>query len=194
MQPEQLTEEALQKLMNQNQADNVLAELKTADGAVKSKFCVCDAPKREVEKFLEEVRNGAYPLTALRPTYRNPVVSKHRNSPELSESPESFDEEPRRILSIECELTRCQSNTACSGLTFHIRLDDHMNRHIQCDHNPAEIVSSVKLVEELVRFGLIHRVRLTTACLIAHSLTLFLANRLTVILLGMQSAASWKRA
>lgn len=155
-----MTEEALQKLLNQHKADNVLAEIRGKDGAVKSKFSACDAPKREMEKFLEEVRNGAYPLTALRPTYRQPVVSKHRNSPELSESPETFEEESRRIVSFECELTRCQSNTACSGLTFHLRLDDHMNRRIECEHNPAEIFSPVKLVEELIHYGLIHRVRL----------------------------------
>ena len=145
--------------MNQHQADNVLAELRAADGTVKSKFCSCDAPKREVEKFLEEVRNGAYPLTAVRPTYRAPVVSTHRHSPDpLVESPETFVEEPRRIIRLECELTRCQSNTACSGLAFTLRLDDHMNRQIQCQHNPAEIFSSAKLVDELVHFGLIHRV------------------------------------
>ena len=145
--------------MEQNQADSVLAEVRSLDGTVKSKFCSCDAPKREVEKFLEEVRNGAYPLTALRPTYRSPVVCKHRNSPELAaESPESFDEEPRRLVSVDCEFTRCQSDTACSGLLFSLRFDDHMNRHIECEHNPADIFSSVKLVEELVHFGLIHRV------------------------------------
>ena len=115
-----------------------------------------EAPKREIEKFLEEVKNGAYPLTALRPTYRQPIVSRH--SPDTTESPESFEEETRRIQSVECDLRRCPNNAACNGLNINLRMDDHMNRQIICDHHSGEMLPVTKLVEELVHFGLINGV------------------------------------
>lgn len=116
----------------------------------------CDVPKREVESFLEEVKHGTYPLTALRPTYNKPVVSRHRNSPELSDSIESFDEESRRILNLDCELLYCPNNAACTGMCLQMKMDDQMNRQINCDNQSLDPCSVAKLVEELSRFGLIH--------------------------------------
>lgn len=110
-----------------------------------------DVPRKEIEKFLEEVRNGAYPLTALVPTYRPPVISRHRDSPELPDSPETFDEETRRIISVGCD---CKNNSVCSGqLSLNFRMEDQMNRHVCCDLQPE--VDSSTLIEELLHFGLI---------------------------------------
>lgn len=129
-----------------------------SNGTVISRIRYCDVPKREVESFLEEVKHGTYPLTALRPTYNKPVVSRHRNSPELTDSIETFDEETRRILNLDCELLYCPNNAACTGMSLHMKMDDQMNRQINCDNQSLDSLAVTKLVEELVRFGLIHYV------------------------------------
>jgi nuclear receptor-binding protein len=152
-QAEEYTDEHQQR--KSSVGDAVLAESFTRSGKPASTLKASEAPKREIEKFLEEVRNGAYPLTALRPTYRAPVVSRH--SPETSDSPESFEEEVRRILSVECDLHRCPNNANCNGLSINLRMDDQMNRQITCDHH-SETLPVNKLVEELIHFGLINGV------------------------------------
>lgn len=152
-QAEEYTDEHQQRKLSVG--DAVLAESFTRSGQHASTLKVSDAPKREIEKFLEEVRNGAYPLTALRPTYRAPVVSRH--SPETAESPESFEEETRKILSVECDLHRCPNSSNCNGLSINLRMEDQMNRQITCDHH-SETLPVTKLVEELIHFGLINAV------------------------------------
>lgn len=159
LQPEQLTEEALHKSLETKHPETVLAELRSGPDRVWCTLRCSDAPRKEVEKFLEEVRNGAYPLTALIPTYRPPVVSKHRNSPEFPESPETFDEESRRVIAVTCDLKRCPENSRCRGLSLNFRLDDKMHRQICCDLRPDESLTS--LMDELVHFGLIHGVSFT---------------------------------
>lgn len=163
--------------MEQKHPDTVIAEVHTRDGQVASTLKVSDAPRREVEKFLEEVRNGAYPLTALRPTYRAPVVSRHGTSPDVTESPEAFDEETRRIMSIEFDLESCPENVSFSFPTFTLKMDDHMNRQIRCDHHPG--LSPVELVEELIHFGLIHVVSFCffTFCTFCTLFTLLMSLR-----------------
>lgn len=152
-QPEQLTDEALHK---HHEPSQIMAEVKNSPGAVISNLKYSDV-RRDVEKFLEEVRNGAYPLTALVPTYRPPVISRHRDSPELPDSPETFDEEARRIISVGCEY---KNNSVCSGqLSLNFRMEDQMNRHVCCDLQPD--VDPSTLVEELLHFGLIPNVSTT---------------------------------
>lgn len=120
-----------------------------------------DLKRKEVEKFLEEVRNGAYPLTALVPTYRPPVISRHRDSPEIPDSPETFDEETRRIISVGCEV---KNNSVCMGqLSLNLRMEDQMNRHVCCDLQPD--VDPSTFIEELLHFGLIPVVSVYILCI-----------------------------
>lgn len=135
-----------------------MAEVRCRAGTVLSTLKYSDVPRREIEKFLEEVRNGAYPLTALVPTYRPPVISRHRDSPELPDSPETFDEENRRIISVGCDY---KNNSVCSGqLSLNFRMEDQMNRHVCCDLQPD--VDPSTLIEELLHFGLIPIVSYTS--------------------------------
>lgn len=151
-----MTDEALHK---HHEASQVMAEVRSSSGLVISSLKYSDVSRKEVEKFLEEVRNGAYPLTALVPTYRPPVISRHRNSPELPDSPETFDEETRRIISVTCDL---KNNSVCSGqLSLNFRMEDQMNRHVCCDLQP-DVDPSI-LIEELLHFGLIPSV----SCLVS---------------------------
>ncbi|KAI1287652.1 Nuclear receptor-binding -like protein [Halotydeus destructor] len=104
-QPEQLTEEALNpSLLEHHQPETILAEVKANETRPAVTIKISDAPRREMEKFFEEVRNGAHPLTALVPTYHPPLVSRHRTtSPELAESPD-LEEEHRRVASVQCSV------------------------------------------------------------------------------------------
>lgn len=169
-QPEQLTEEALHKPLEAHLPEAVLAEIKASSTRPATTIKISDAPRREVEKFFEEVRNGAHPLTALMPTYRPPIISRQRTtSPELAESPESFQEEPehRRLATVRCFSKQPtisgqeggQSANAVSldrSVTLLLRLDDNMNRQLSCELRPSDTPKG--LVEELLSFGLIHAV------------------------------------
>jgi nuclear receptor-binding protein len=176
--PEQLTEEALHRPpdthTNANNKEEkievILAEIKPTATRQGITLKASEVPRREVEKFFEEVRNGAHPLTALMPTYRPPIISRQRTtSPELAESPDSFHEEPelRRLATVRCfskqpsiagqEAGVGQSTNSVSldrSVTLLLRLDDKMNRQLSCELRPSDTPKG--LVEELLSFGLIH--------------------------------------
>lgn len=78
-QPEQLTEEALNKLLESDH-DKVLAEVPGSAERPSVTKRASEAPRHEMEKFFEEVRNGAYPLTAVVPSSKQPIISRPRNT------------------------------------------------------------------------------------------------------------------
>lgn len=70
---------------------------------------MCDVPVTEkLEKFVEDVKYGIYPLTAFSP--RTPPPPRPRAiSPEMAESvksvtPEPFDVENRRVVNMMCNV------------------------------------------------------------------------------------------
>lgn len=100
-----MTDEAFQSGFEQ---DDFLAEINHKDGRQGVKLKRSDCPKLELEKFLEDVRNGIYPLTAF--TANSSTNSRTRaSSPEVVESvksasPEPTDQETRRIIDIMCNI------------------------------------------------------------------------------------------
>ncbi|RWS17946.1 Nuclear receptor-binding-like protein [Dinothrombium tinctorium] len=164
IQPEQLTEEALYRSIQSLNADTVLAEIIHKDGRPGTVIRCCDAPRREVEKFLEEVRNGAYPLTAIMPTSRPPIITRQRTtSPALSgeavkqsTSPDNpYDEENRRIINMMCNIKAHHESDLLMVMTLLLRMDDKMNRQLSCEVEVND--SPMCLADELVYNGFINQ-------------------------------------
>lgn len=170
-QPEQLTEEALNRPLSVDSDghDKVLAEIPAgANDRPAVGLRASDVPRREMEKFFEEVRNGAYPLTAVVPSSKQPIISRPRNTSVFEfgpDSPESFqEEEHRRLATVQCSAKSEYVGDAGSppagdsgrSVTLVLRLDDKMNRQVSCELRSSDTPKA--LVEELLLHGLIHAV------------------------------------
>lgn len=165
LQPEQLTEDAISRfLCLQNQSDRPVVEIRYADRPARV-YRQSDFPNRELEKFLDEVKNGACPLTAIMTTTRPPLVSKQRTiSPEIIDdqhkvinTPDNpYDEETRRIVHINC----CVQPVSVDPLSFDvkiiIKLDDKINRQLTCEIINDQFIPS-SIAQELVYFGFINK-------------------------------------
>lgn len=155
-QPDQLTDEALQlKYHHQN---DTLAFIPLKDGKPGSEITRTDVHKLELEKFLDDVRNGIYPLTAYAATHA-PIIQRRTSSPEMvdsakSTSPEAPDMETRRIVNMMCNI-KPQEESQNFVMTILLRMDDKMNRQLSCEVTQQD--TPYELSEELVFHGLINR-------------------------------------
>ena len=79
-------------------------------------YCrVSDVNTLELEKLLEDVRNGVYPLTAFSSITQPPASRPRAVSPELadsvkSETPEPVDTETRLIVHMNCSVRKTEEN------------------------------------------------------------------------------------
>jgi len=160
----QLTDETFLRNFNNLNDDTIVAEINHPDGRPSVIRRISDIPLREVEKFFEEVRNGAYPLTAIFPPSRQPIVSRQPTiSPEPSGNgseqkslvPENpYNEENRKIVNMMCNIKAPQENENLM-MTLLLRLDDKMNRQLSCEI--TDIESPICLANELVYYGFINQ-------------------------------------
>lgn len=168
LQPEQLNEDAISRfLCLQNQSDHVIAEIRYPEKPARL-FKRSDFPNREFEKFLDEVKNGACPLTAIMTTTRPPLVCKQRTiSPEviddahkLINTPDNpYDEETRRILHINCCMQPLSTEVQLSiDVKIVVKLDDKINRQLTCEIINDQFIPA-SIAQELVYFGFINKVR-----------------------------------
>ncbi|KAL1433680.1 hypothetical protein MTO96_012219 [Rhipicephalus appendiculatus] len=153
--PDQLTDEAV--LLRYSQAD-IIAEITHRDGRVGVQLRKNEVPKLELEKLLEDVRNGIYPLTAFVMSHQ-PIVRPRASSPEVSESvqsasPEPFDAETRRIINMMCNIKQ-QDESQNFVMTLLLRMDDKMNRQLTCELSIKDTPSV--LATELVHYGFINK-------------------------------------
>ncbi|XP_053673121.1 nuclear receptor-binding protein [Anopheles nili] len=146
-------DEMLQKLYK---PDIVYAEIRYANEVFK--YHLGDAIATEkLEKFVEDVKYGIYPLTAF--SAQKPPASRPRAiSPETAESvksatPEPLDIETRRVLHMICSVKPREENCELF-MTILLRMDDSMNRQLTCPISPDD--SAVTLSHELVHLGFIH--------------------------------------
>ncbi|XP_065311406.1 nuclear receptor-binding protein isoform X3 [Dermacentor albipictus] len=151
----QLTDEAV--ISRYSQAD-IVAEITHRDGRVGVQLRKNEVPKLELEKLLEDVRNGIYPLTAFVMSHQ-PVVRPRASSPEVSESvqsasPEPFDAETRRIINMMCNIKQ-QDESQNFVMTLLLRMDDKMNRQLTCELSIKDTPSV--LATELVHYGFINK-------------------------------------
>lgn len=142
-------DEMLQKL---NKPDMVYAEVRQTEHHLGD---VTGTEK--LEKFVEDVKYGIYPLTAF--SAQKPPASRPRAiSPETAESvksatPEPLDIETRRVVNMICSVKPREENCELF-MTILLRMEDKMNRQLTCPISPDD--SAVALSHELVHLGFIH--------------------------------------
>ncbi|XP_076463083.1 nuclear receptor-binding protein-like isoform X2 [Babylonia areolata] len=114
-------------------------------------------PVLEVEKFLEDVKNGIYPLTAfamITPPSRPRAITPELAESVKSETPEPYDVETRRVTTVSCQIQAAAEGSKYPKLVLQCRMDDKMNRQLLTDMTDDLTPSS--LADELVQFGFIN--------------------------------------
>lgn len=128
---------------------------------------MADVPVAEkLEKFVEDVKFGIYPLTCFEipPPPPHSAFSlpprQQASSPEvidsvLSASPEPLDLENRRVMNMMCNV-KAREEGQGPGLimTILVRMEDKMNRQLSCV--VSETDTAFELAAELVFYGFIH--------------------------------------
>ncbi|XP_033127218.1 nuclear receptor-binding protein-like isoform X2 [Anneissia japonica] len=156
VQYEQIPENLMEELNANQSPDAVLATISHSDGREGVHLKISDVPSLELEKFLEDVKNGIYPLTAFRMSHTQ-LSQPRPQSPEMAESvksttPEPVDMESRLINSMICTLKHLEAGTGLH-MELALKMDDKMNRELSCEVQSDE--SPLLLATELVEFGFI---------------------------------------
>ncbi|XP_068839410.1 nuclear receptor-binding protein 2 isoform X4 [Capricornis sumatraensis] len=112
----------------------------------------------ELDKFLEDVRNGIYPLmnfAAARPLGLPRVLAPPpEEAPKAkTPTPEPFDSETRKVIQMQCNLERSEDQ-ARWHLTLLLVLEDRLHRQLTYDLLPTD--SAQDLATELVHYGFVH--------------------------------------
>ncbi|XP_075437242.1 nuclear receptor-binding protein 2 isoform X1 [Ascaphus truei] len=111
----------------------------------------------ELDKFLEDVRNGIYPLmnfAVSRPHVLPRALSQSQEDIQTTKTPtpEPVEVETRKVIQMHCSLERKEDQSRWH-LSLYLKLEDKLHRHLSCDLLPNE--SCQTLASELVHYGFI---------------------------------------
>ena len=146
--------------MEERDPDRVMAVIKK-DAMFMKDFKFSEVQPLELEKFLEEIKTGLYPLTGMEQTEAKkesrPTLNASRpKSPEdvanNSQGHEEEEKEVRLIIEMKCTVSASEDGSE-KVLSLHLRLNDNMNR--QLTRTVPESETGGDLADELVKYGLV---------------------------------------
>nr|XP_023967928.1 nuclear receptor-binding protein 2 isoform X1 [Chrysemys picta bellii] len=151
--PENVVEEKTKEL----DLNMVMAEIRR-EGRPAVQWRYSEVSFLELDKFLEDVRNGIYPLmnfAATRPQLLPRALSQPQEDPQKAKTPtpEPFDVETRKVVQMQCSM-EMNEEKAQWHLTLLLILEDKLHRQLSYDLLPTD--SSKGLASELVHYGFIH--------------------------------------
>uniref|UniRef100_A0A3P8XM02 Protein kinase domain-containing protein n=1 Tax=Esox lucius TaxID=8010 RepID=A0A3P8XM02_ESOLU len=110
----------------------------------------------ELDKFLEDVKNGIYPLMNFASSRPHPVpralsLSHEQVETAKSPTPEPQETESRKVIQMHCNLESNEEGTKTHLILF-LKMDDKLHRQLSCDIFPS---NSKDLANELVHYAFI---------------------------------------
>ncbi|XP_043651610.1 nuclear receptor-binding protein homolog [Drosophila teissieri] len=139
------------------QPDVVMAQLRLAGGQERQYRLSDVSGADKLEKFVEDVKYGVYPLITYSgkkpPNFRSRAASPERADSVKSATPEPVDTESRRIVNMMCSV-KIKEDSNDITMTILLRMDDKMNRQLTCQVNEND--TAADLTSELVRLGFVH--------------------------------------
>ncbi|XP_050840829.1 nuclear receptor-binding protein 2 [Serinus canaria] len=151
--PENVVEEKIKEL----DLNMVMAEIRR-EGRPGVQWRYSEVSFLELDKFLEDVRNGIYPLmnfAAPRPHALPRALSQPQEDPQKAKTPtpEPFDVETRKVVQMQCNMELNEDKSQWH-LTLLLILEDKLHRQLSYDLLPTD--NSKDLATELVHYGFIH--------------------------------------
>ncbi|KAH8383205.1 hypothetical protein KR009_007343 [Drosophila setifemur] len=139
------------------QPDVIMAQLRMTGGQERQYRLVDVSGADKLEKFVEDVKYGVYPLITYSgkkpPNFRSRAASPERADSVKSATPEPVDTESRRIVNMMCSV-KVKEDGNDIIMTILLRMDDKMNRQLTCQVNEND--TAADLTSELVRLGFVH--------------------------------------
>ncbi|KAJ8268454.1 hypothetical protein COCON_G00136260 [Conger conger] len=111
----------------------------------------------ELDKFLEDVKNGIYPLMNFASQRPHPIpralsLSQEQMETVQSPTPEPQEMETRKVVQMHCNLETNEEGTK-THLSLFLKMDDKLHRQLTCDVMPSD--SPKDLANELVHYAFI---------------------------------------
>ncbi|XP_026868586.1 nuclear receptor-binding protein 2 isoform X2 [Electrophorus electricus] len=96
----------------------------------------------ELDKFLEDVKNGIYPLMSFasqrpHPLPRTLSLSQEHMETVKTPTPEPQETETRKVVQMHCNLEANEEGTR-SHLSLFLKMDDKLHRQLSCDVLPTD--------------------------------------------------------
>uniref|UniRef100_A0A674GUV5 Nuclear receptor-binding protein 2-like n=9 Tax=Passeriformes TaxID=9126 RepID=A0A674GUV5_TAEGU len=140
--PENVVEEKIKEL----DLNMVMAEIRR-EGRPGAQWRYSEVSFLELDKFLEDVRNGIYPLmnfAVSRPHALPRALSQPQEDPQKAKTPtpEPFDVETRKVVQMQCNMELNEDKSQWH-LTLLLILEDKLHRQLSYDLLPSTFLQGV---------------------------------------------------